>query len=154
MATNETSFKKEMRETVKAIYGTRVHMWNTTDKFVQGIPDTLLTFGGISIGWEAKFVKAPPKSMTAKMLKHPVSGPQLSFLQNNALAGGVGVVVVGSADDAMFLPTHFINDKTGNLTKYDFSMAMVACMPRVQKIRGIWRVQGILESMLQMKGLV
>ena len=154
MANNETSFKKEIRETVKAIYGTRVHMWNTTDKFIQGIPDTCLTFAGTSIGWEAKFVKEPPKTMTGRMLKHPVTGPQLTFLKNNALAGGVGIIVIGSEDDALFLTTEFINNETGNLTKADMARAIAAYeyVPRVQKIRGIWRLEGILERMLRLKG--
>jgi hypothetical protein len=151
VASNETSFKKELRETVKAVYGTRVHMWNTTDKFVQGIPDTCVTFTGISMGWEAKFVKQLPKTMGAKVLKHTVSGPQLTWLTNNVLAGGVGVVVVGAADDALFLPTRYIDPSDGNIIKANFSIALGVAL-RVRKVRGIWQVEGLLEKLALMKG--
>lgn len=129
-------------------------MWNTTDKFIQGIPDTCLTFNGISIGWEAKYVYALPARNTSKVLKHVVSGPQLTFLTNNVLAGGVGVVVVGSEDDALFLTTNSIDPKTGNLTKAELNRAVAATavIPRVRKIKDVWQLEGILEQMLRMRG--
>lgn len=153
MANNETSFKKEFRDTTKAVYGTRVHMWNTTDLFVSGIPDTMVTFDGISIGWEAKFIKGLPQRDTSKLLTHVVSGTQMTFLENNVLAGGVGLVVVGSPDDALFLPVKYFDRKTGNISKAEFLAAIDnGDTVRVQKIKrsGMWQVEGLLEHLIEM----
>lgn len=153
MATNEATFKRELREAVKTVYGVRVHMWNTTDKFNKGIPDTCLTFSSISMGWEAKFITELPMRDTSRVLKHEVSGPQLAFLRNNVLAGGVGVVVIGSEDDALFLPSRYIDQHTGNLTKTELFSAKNNNI-RVQKTRGIWRVEGLLECLCGLKGVL
>lgn len=128
-------------------------MWNTSDKFIQGIPDTCLTFRGICIGWEAKFITEMPKRATSQVLKREVTGPQLTFLQNNILAGGTGVVVVGSEDDALFLLPSLINFETGNITKADLMKAAeLPGVPRVKKIKGVWQLEGILERMLELRG--
>lgn len=153
MATNEATFKRELREAVKSVYGSAVHMWNTTDRFNKGIPDTCLTYSSVSMGWEAKFITELPLRDTSRILKHEVSGPQLSFLRNNAMAGGVGVVVLGSEDDALFLPSRYIDQNTGNITKTEFLCARDKNI-RVQKTRGIWRVEGLLECLCGLKGVL
>lgn len=149
MANSETSFKKEFRDTTKAVYGTRVHMWNTTDKFVSGIPDTCLIFTGIGIGWEAKFIKKLPVRESSVLLTHPVSGTQRTFLDNSVLAGGVGLVVVGSPDDALFIPTKYFDRKSGNIAKGDFMAAIEnKDTVRVQKVNHMWQVQGLMEVLI------
>ena len=65
-----------------------------SDRFAIGVSDFLLWYKGRSRGLECKFVKEI-KSQNRKILEHPFSGAQVTFLEGLVLSGSDGFGLVG-----------------------------------------------------------
>jgi hypothetical protein len=68
----------------------------TSDRFHAGISDWLVFHKGKVAAIEAKFVSVPSKR--GKLLKHPVSGPQQTFMKVMRECGVPGYALIGFGD--------------------------------------------------------
>lgn len=94
--------------------GTSFKAVKISDKVKAGISDFLIFHEGRAIAIESKHVqKWPPGKGNA--LKHPVSGPQQTFLKGMSLAGVPGFVMVACAVDRVvtMIPAEFVPE-SGN----------------------------------------
>lgn len=92
-----------------------------SDKYSIGISDFLLWMDGESAAMEVKFIKDYPKRGGTKLLSHPFSGVQLSFLHeiDATKNGGYGLVGVDS-ERRMYIIPYWRLPEEGNWTKDSF----------------------------------
>lgn len=87
------------------------------DKVKTGIPDFLIFHEGRAIAVECKHIAGLP-SGERMALKHPVSGPQRTFLISLGFAGVPGFVVIAcAADRTMTIVPAVYVPPSGNWTK-------------------------------------
>ena len=100
-----------------------------SDKFTLGISDFLLWYNSESAGLETKLVLSTP-SMRSKLLTHPFSGAQITFLESLSLTKnrGWGGVYVKETDSFYLIPYPEI-PKTGNWKTEDFFAAKYKSVP-------------------------
>jgi penicillin-binding protein-related factor A (putative recombinase) len=80
--------------------GTAYKALKIADKVKAGLSDFLIFYKGRAVAMECKHMKTFPTGKR-RALKHPVSGPQLTFLKGMALAGVPGFVVIASAEERL-----------------------------------------------------
>lgn len=90
------------------------------DKFTIGISDFLILHNSRTLAMECKFISDWP-SDKARLLKHPFSGEQLTFMESVRLAGhmAVGLIAVKEAG-RMFLVESRLIPHSGNWVSGDF----------------------------------
>lgn len=85
------------------------------DKFTLGISDFLIWWRGMSAAVEVKFIKVYPKRGSSKLLSHPFSGTQLSFLFEMECSGAFSFGLVGvDCEKRLYLVPREEIPKTGN----------------------------------------
>lgn len=97
--------------------GTRFKGLKISDKLKTGISDFILFYEGRALAIESKHIQEWPPGK-GRALKHPVSGPQQTFLKGMGLAGVPGYVMVACAVDRVItvIPAEFV-PPSGNWTK-------------------------------------
>lgn len=135
MATSESEFKTQFRKDLSKAYPTAL-VFTNNDMFRAGLPDFSVLYQGSYFAIEGKFVSELPKRMDSKVLKHEVSGPQLSFLNKTRWTGNYAAIVVGMPDVAVLIKSLAFN----NLSLRDILDA-----PRIERVRGVWQVKDFLE---------
>lgn len=116
----ENDFNAYLTKEIRKL-GTDYRAVKLCDRFKIGLADWLMFYKGKPVALEAKFVKTLPKTKAKKVLGHPITGPQISFLVGMELAGVRGFAIVASSSDSMMrlIPTHEI-PPTGNFTLEEF----------------------------------
>lgn len=94
---NENEFNAWMTSQIRKL-GTRYKAIKLSDRFRFGVSDWLIFHDGKGIAVESKAIKNLPKTMRGKALKHPVTGPQMTFFESMRLAGIKGYVIVAILD--------------------------------------------------------
>lgn len=118
MATDESAFKQEVKDSIVSTYPDKF-VWCPADKFASGVTDLHVIIDRF-YGIEAKFCKALPKRGSSVILKHPFTSTQVRFmdrLNKTKAAVGCGLIWLGK-DSALVLHPSQI-DSEGNLTKDD-----------------------------------
>jgi len=113
-----------------AVYGKKlrvlqpkIHVVKISDKFTDGLSDFLLFGPSGAVALENKFIKKWP-SDNAKLLIHPFTGSQLTFLESIWLSGNraYGMVAIDDSKE-MFLIPYMNIPSTGNWRTKDFKDA-------------------------------
>lgn len=133
MATNESEFNTQVRKDLRDVVP-NIHVWNNTDKFRFGLPDTSLVHEGCYYAIEGKFVFRLPKRATSKCLSHEVTATQQEFIRKVRLAGGYACILVGLKDVAAVM----LDIKT------NYTLDELLKAPRITRARGRWDVQPLL----------
>lgn len=133
MATNESEFNTQVRKDLRNAVP-EVHVWNNTDKFRYGLPDTSLVFEGHYYAIEGKFVSRLPKRPTSKCLSHEVTATQQEFIRKVRGAGGYACILIGFKDVAAVM----LEIKT------NYTLDEVLKAPRITRSKGRWEVQPLL----------
>lgn len=92
---NENEFNAWLTKDIKKL-GSSIKAVKFSDRFRPGVSDWLIFHNGITIAVESKAIKSLPKRGNA--LKHPVTGPQMTFFESMRLAGICGFVIVAELD--------------------------------------------------------
>jgi len=92
----ENDFNRHVTKQIRLL-GTSVCAVKFSDRFKAGISDWVIFKAGKAVAAEAKFIRELPGPKAAKALKHPVSGPQLTFLKKMTLCGARGFIFLGIA---------------------------------------------------------
>ena len=114
---SENDFNAHLTSSIKKL-GTSYKAIKTSDRFKIGMADFLIFHKGMCCAVESKYISKIPSK--GNMLKHVVSGPQLSFLKGMELAGARTHIILGIGSHggmAVFNPDRF---ETGNMTVKDF----------------------------------
>jgi len=94
MAT-ENDFNAKVTDAIRKM-GTSYKAMKVSDRFKSGCADWLIFHCGLAVAVEAKYAQSLPKK--GKVLKHPVTGPQRTFLKTMGAANIPGWVILGLAD--------------------------------------------------------
>ena len=114
---NENEFNAWLTKDIRKL-GTEIKAIKLSDRFRSGVSDWLIFHKGLTIAVESKAVKELPKR--GRALKHPVTGPQLSFFESMRLAGICGFVIVAELDiRAMTVIPYPSVPRSGNFTVED-----------------------------------
>jgi len=114
--------------------GTDYKAIKLSDKFKIGLPDWIMFYRGQAVAVESKFVRRLPKR--GKVLKHPVTGPQISYLSSLSMAGVTCKVIVGAAFDSHIYVLDFTELPVGgNFYPTDFSWMKAKC--RINRIQDL-----------------
>lgn len=135
MATSESDFNSQIRKDLKFYYP-NANIWNNSDKFRSGLPDTSVLQGGHFHALEGKFVRELPKRETSKCLTHEVTASQIEFINKTRVAGGYGVIVVGMADIAVWMKE----------IKPNYTLAELLAAPRINRIGRSWDLSTFLQA--------
>jgi len=90
----ENDFNKYVTKQVRLL-GTSVSAVKFSDRFKAGVSDWMFFKAGMAAAVEAKFIKDLPGPKASLALKHPVSGPQITFLRKMTLCGVRSFVFLG-----------------------------------------------------------
>lgn len=101
---NENDFNGYITKEVRKL-GTDYKAIKLSDKFKIGLPDWIMFYRGQAVAVESKYVQRLPKR--GKVLKHPVTGPQISYMNSLSLAGVSCKVVIGTAFSGMIYVLDF-----------------------------------------------
>jgi hypothetical protein len=99
----------------------KVAVLKIADKFTTGISDFLIWANGRSLALESKFITELPTRATTKILSHPFSGAQTTFLETINLAGSIsyGLIAIDS-EKKFYLIYHSFIPQDGNFTRQQF----------------------------------
>lgn len=114
---NEDAFNAYLSKALRALPGT--HALKMSEKYHVGIADFSLWRGGRGVLFETKFVQTIRGA--GKLLKHPFTGPQQTFLETAVRAGTPAFGVIGCNDiyKLWVIPFQCIPSE-GNWTCNDF----------------------------------
>lgn len=125
---NENDFNAYLTKEIRKL-GTDYKAIKLADKFRIGMPDWLMFYKGLAVGVEAKFIRGKPKKDTSKLLAHPVTAPQISYMKSLELAGVKCKVLIGSALDAKIRVISFPDlPETGNYSLGEFEALHESCL--------------------------
>lgn len=138
MATDESSFKAEIRKSLDQIFQGKIQRWSNNDKFTYGLPDESVHYEGLYFPIEVKFARVP-KRESSKCLTHEVSQSQINFIQGIRDTGGkgMGCILIGMKDVAVVM-----RDLQRNYTLKELREA-----PRISRKNGLWQLQDLFEIM-------
>lgn len=105
-----------------------VYTMKAADKFRTGVSDFILWGWGRSVALETKFIKEWP-SERGKLLKHPFTGPQLTFFRNIQGTGchAFGLIAV-KEERKMFAISAGHIPESGNWKTKDFLDCSPVCV--------------------------
>jgi len=92
----ENEFNARLTRDIRKL-GTTYKAIKMSDRFKIGVPDWLMFYEGRAVAVEAKFIQKIPARR--KVLSHPVTGPQISYMKSLTLAGVPCKVIIGAAFD-------------------------------------------------------
>ena len=115
---NENEFNRHLKSGFQKI-GASIKAIKVSDRFHIGASDWLVFIKGNCHAIEAKYIK---KLQTrGKLLKHVVSGPQVTFMHSMELAGVRSWVLIGVGElKQMFLLRWDFFEESGNMAVEDF----------------------------------
>jgi hypothetical protein len=143
MATDESGFKQELKESIQKIFS-KQFAWCPTDKIQSGVTDLHVIIDKF-YGIEAKFCKSLPKRDSSNILSHPFSDKQIRFmtqLNNTGSAFGVGIVWLDK-DSAVLIHPSQIN-KEGNISLGDVQKLYRDSDQKIVKRNGTWEIESIV----------
>lgn len=116
----ENEFNARLTKDIRKL-GTTYKAIKMSDRFKIGVPDWLMFYEGRAVAVEAKFVqKIPPKR---KVLSHPVTGPQISYMKSLSLAGVPCKVIIGASfDDLVRIVSLEDLPEDGNFSSEQFAL--------------------------------
>lgn len=91
---DENEFNARFSKQIK-LMGSSFAVDKNSDRFRLGVADFAIYHQGLALSLESKFVKTLPKKGDAKVLKHPISGAQITYLKRMQLAGVRAGAIVG-----------------------------------------------------------
>lgn len=117
---NENEFNAYLTKEIRKL-GSDYKAVKMCDRFKVGVPDWLIFYKGKPVAVEAKFVKNLPKTKAGKVLGHPVTGAQITFLKGMALAGVSGKIIIASLEESLVrvVPLEILPEN-GNFTLEEF----------------------------------
>ena len=102
-------------------YNPQVASVKIADKFQVGISDFLIWANSKSLALETKHIMDLPERKTTKILTHPFSGAQLTFLETISLAGSMGYGLISIDSEQRFYVIHYKDiPSDGNFTRAQF----------------------------------
>lgn len=115
----ENEFNAYLTKEIRKL-GTSYKAIKMSDRFKIGVPDWIMFHAGKSVAVEAKFARKLPQR--GKVLNHPVTGPQISYLKSLALAGVPGKVLIAASFDNLIriVPLESLPED-GNFTTEEFN---------------------------------
>lgn len=134
MAVNESDANASFRRDLKTFYPDAC-VWNNTDKYTSGLPDTSASYKGMFFAIEGKFAKTLPKKTTSKCLSHEVTGSQREFISRIRSSGNYGCVIIFMQDVAVIMLD----------IKENYTLQEVLEAPRVERRKGKWDLTNLLE---------
>lgn len=90
----ENDFNRHVTKQIRLL-GTSVCAVKFSDRFKAGISDWMIFKAGRVVAAESKFIRELPGPRATNVLKHPVSGPQFTFLKKMTLCGARSFVFLG-----------------------------------------------------------
>lgn len=119
---NENEFNRHLKSGFQKV-GTSIKAIKVSDRFHIGASDWLVFVKGNCHAIEAKFVKKLQNR--GKLLRHVVSGPQVTFMHSMELAGVKSWVLIGVGDlRKMFLLRWDYFYESGNMAVEDFRILL------------------------------
>ena len=147
----EKAFVDALFRTIQKLSSGECCTWRPADSYTMGLPDVMgiiknySTPNPWSIAIEAKELKPLMEDpfhkgrRTGRMLKHPFTGPQVSFLREFKEAGGDAFGLVRASSDIAFrLEPEDIPPETGNFAHEE----LVRLGRPVYREKGLWRFWG------------
>lgn len=130
---NENDFNGYLSKEIRKL-GTAYKAVKLSDKFKIGLPDWFMFHQGLTVAVESKFFQRFPKR--GRVLKHPVTGPQISYMKSLSLAGVPCKVIIGSSATGLVYVLDFVQvPQCGNFTVGDFAEMKACCkINRVQNL--------------------
>jgi hypothetical protein len=107
---NEDAFNAKLGKEIRKRVDSGTYCLKMAEKFHIGIADFQLVRAGQTVVFEAKFIAQPLPARATKVLKHPFTGPQITYLRgmNNAGAKTYGVIGMNDTKMIKVLPSHMI----------------------------------------------
>ena len=115
----ENQFNAYLSGEFKRFYPKLTYM-KTSDKYNVGVPDFFLWAYGTCRGLESKFIKKLPENADSKLLEHPFSPTQLTFLHKIEGTFNHGFGVIGcDANKIMYVIRSPFIPSNGNMTRQE-----------------------------------
>jgi hypothetical protein len=144
MATDESGFKQELKESVQRLFS-KQFSWCPTDKIQSGVTDLHIITDKF-YGIEVKFCKKIPKKDSSKLLSYGFTPKQVRFmssLNNTSAAFGIGIVWLNATGAVLIHPSQM--DVDGNISKADVTKLWRELDQGISKNGKNWDIQKIMD---------
>jgi len=121
---DESAFNQYLGKELTKLHQQKLSHMKAADKFRSGVSDFLVWWMGTSLALECKFVKNTgqlPYDSKKKLLSHPFTGEQITFLEGISLSGNLawGLVALDFSKQMILIPCREIPE-VGNWRICDF----------------------------------
>lgn len=103
---DENAFNRYLGKELTKLSCNNTFYTKVADKFRTGVSDFIIWSCETSLAMESKFIKTFPTDKS-KLLKHPFSGQQITYMESVDLTGNFGFGLVGVYDIKKMYTVHY-----------------------------------------------